>query len=59
MVKTGASLIGLAGTLILTGVALNTLERIDRTTKRKRRNSKRFQVPNIKLVRDYGKITKL
>ncbi|KKN48502.1 hypothetical protein LCGC14_0651950 [marine sediment metagenome] len=58
MVK-GTSLIGLAGTLILTGVALKTLEQIDTTTKRKKRNPNKFKVPNIKLVRNYGKVTKL
>lgn len=48
MVKTGASLIGLAGTLILAGVALNTLEQIDRTTKI---NINKFKVPNVNFIR--------
>ncbi len=55
MVKTGASLIGLAGTLILTGVALKTLEQIDTTTKKSKTKLPKFKVPNIQLVRDYGK----
>ncbi len=65
MVKTATSLLGLAGTLILTGVALKTLEKLDPKTKRNKLNPKtkmgfkRFKVPNIQLVRDYGKKTPL
>ncbi len=48
MVKIAGSLIGLAGTLILAGVALGVLKEIDTTTKL---NKKKFKVPNVKLTR--------
>ncbi len=51
MVKTAGSLIGLAGTLILTGVALSILEKIDTSTKKNKLNLNKFKVPNVKLTR--------
>ena len=55
MVKIATSLLGLAGTLILTGVALKTLEKLDPKTKKNKMGFKKFKVPNVQLVRDYGK----
>lgn len=47
-----AQFAGLAGTLALTGIALEETRNLNPNRNRKRN---KFKVPNVQLVRDYGK----
>ncbi len=57
--SSAAKAAGIAGTIAFTGIILEETKKLNPNSNKKGKKLNKFKVPNVQLVRDYGKKTPL